>query len=361
MVQERIAELEKADKESRLYQKRIEALINSSKDFILLKDKDFKYLIANKAHEKLFNINVSDVIGKTDFDFMPKELAEACRKSDEEALRSEDSVESEESIGDRVFHVVKQKVIDEKGEIIGIAAIIRDITTRRHTERELTEAKERFETLSGSLLRIMEDQRRHIARELHDEIGQQLTVLRINLQNARQLSNSRECLKPLNETMAIVDNLLHLVRNLSLELRPSILDDLGLVPALRWYVKRLEQEAGGLIDFVADSRYHRFPPDIENACFRVAQEALTNAIRHSRAQKVVIELRQTEKDLQLTIFDDGHGFDVQSALKQAKMGSSFGLLGMQERIFLTGGTIKIESTPGKGTTIKACFPLSEDP
>jgi PAS domain S-box-containing protein len=360
MVKERTEELEKANKETRLYQKKIEALINSSKDLILLKNKDFKYLIANKAHEKLFDIRVSDIIGKTDFDFMPKELAELCRKNDKNALISKDPIESEEPFGDGVYHVIRQRVIDEKGEIIGIAAIIRDITTHKNTERELTEAKERFQTLSSSLLKIMEDQQRHIARELHDEIGQQLTVLKINLQNAQQLSNSKEYLTPLNETMAIVESLVQLVRNLLLELRPSVLDDLGLVPALRMYVKRLEQEAGVVIDFVADSLYHRFPTEIENACFRVAQEALTNAIKHSKAQKVGIELRQMENKLQLTILDDGIGFDAQSALEQAKMGRSFGLLGIHERIFLTGGTIKIESTPGKGTKIHAYFPLNED-
>ena len=359
MVKERTAELEKANKETRLYQEKMEALINSSKDFISLKDTDFKYMIANKAYEKIFNIKVSYIIGKTDFDCMPRELARVTRKSDEEALRSEDPVESEASIGDRVFHVVTQRCFDEKGAIIGVVSIMRDITTHKHTERELTEAKERFQTLSSSLLRIMEEQRRHIARELHDEIGQQLTVLRIRLQNAQQLSNSKEYLNSLHETIAIVENLVQVVRNLSLELRPSILDDLGLAPALRFCVSRLKQETGKLMDFVADSVSHRFPPDIENACFRVAQETLTNAIKHSKAQKIAIELRQTENNLQLTICDDGVGFDVQAAMEEAKMGRSFGLLGIHERIFLIGGKIKIESAPGKGTKMQAYFPLRE--
>jgi two-component system, NarL family, sensor histidine kinase UhpB len=361
MVMERTAEMEKANKGNRLYQKRMEALINSSKDFISLKDKDFKYLIANKAYEDIFNIEVSYIIGKTDFDCMPLELASVTRKTDEQALKSEDPVESEAYIGQRVFHVVTQRCIDEEGEIIGIVAIMRDITAHKSAENELTEAKDRFQTLSGSLLRIMEDQRRHIARELHDDIGQQLTLLRIRQQKAQQLSYAKEFRKHLNENMAIVESLIHIVRNLSLELRPSILDDLGLVPALRFCVSRIEKETGKLIDFAADSLPHRFSPDIENACFRVAQESLTNAIKHAEAQRVAIELRQTGKNLRLTIFDDGVGFDVQSALEQAKMGKSFGLLGIHERIFLIGGTIKFESTPGKGTRIEGYFPLREDP
>lgn len=361
MVLDRTAELEKANKETGRYQKRMEALINSSKDFISLKDKDFKYLIANKAYENIFNIKVSYIIGKTDFDCMPKELASITRKTDEEALKSEDPVESEAYIGDRVFHVVTQRCIDDRGEVIGVVAIMRDITAHKQTESELTEAKDRFQTLSSSLLRIMEDQRRHIARELHDDIGQQLTVLRIRQQkNARRLSDVKELSNYLDENRAIIESLIKTVRSLSLELRPSILDDLGLVPALRFCVSRLENETGKAIFFTGDAFSHRFAPDIENACFRVAQESLTNAIKHAEARRIAIELRQTENSLRLTIIDDGVGFDVQSALEYARMGRSFGLLGIHERIFLIGGTISVESTPGIGTRIEAYFPLRED-
>lgn len=361
MVRNRTAELEKTNKEVRLYQQKMEALINSSKDFISLKDKDFKYLIANRAYEKIFNIRVSYIIGKTDFDCMPKELAVVTRKTDEKALSSEEPVESEACIGDRVFHVVTQRCIDDRGEVIGVVAIMRDITAHKQTESELTEAKDRFQTLSSSLLRIMEDQRRHIARELHDDIGQQLTVLRIRQQkNARRLSDVKELSNYLDENRAIIESLIKTVRSLSLELRPSILDDLGLVPALRFCVSRLENETGKAIFFTGDAFSHRFAPDIENACFRVAQESLTNAIKHAEARRIAIELRQTENSLRLTIIDDGVGFDVQSALEYARMGRSFGLLGIHERIFLIGGTIRVESTPGIGTRIEAYFPLRED-
>ncbi len=132
-----ITKRKQTEEEVKSYQKKIEALINSSKDLVFLKDKDFRYLIANKAHEKVFNIKVKDIIGKTDFDFMPKEVAEGCRRSDEKTLKSKDPIEKEEFAGDRCYHIVKQRVVDVEGNIMGIAAVIREITARKKMEEAL--------------------------------------------------------------------------------------------------------------------------------------------------------------------------------------------------------------------------------
>jgi PAS domain S-box-containing protein len=155
-----------AEETLRLYQNRIETLINSSRDIMFLKDNNFRYLIANKANESLFNIKVEDIIYKTDFDFMPKELAETCRKSDEMALISEIAIESEEAFRDKWFHIVKQKIVDEKGNIVGIVAVIRDITERKRMEEQLkaaaTEWRMTFD--SASELIIMLDIERKIIK-----------------------------------------------------------------------------------------------------------------------------------------------------------------------------------------------------
>ncbi len=145
-----ITERKKAEEEIKNYQKKTDAIINSSRDIIFLKDRDFRYLIANKAHEKLFNVKIKDIIDKTDFDFMPKEVAQACRKGDEEALNSEGPIEREESIGDRYFHVVKQKVVDKEGNLLGIAAVIRDVTERKRVEQALADSEQQYRTLVES-------------------------------------------------------------------------------------------------------------------------------------------------------------------------------------------------------------------
>ena len=217
------------------------------------------------------------------------------------------------------------------------------------------QAEETLQILSRQLLEAQENERRHLARELHDEIGQALTAVKINLQAAQHLPDTLGA--HLADSVGIVDRTLHQVRNLSLDLRPAMLDDLGLVAALRWYVDRQAQRAGFTARFVADPLATRPPSDIETACFRVAQEALTNVMRHAQAQHVHVELRQDDAELHLLMRDDGKGFDVRAAQARAAQGASTGLLGMQERVWLVGGQIDINSAPARGTEIRARFPL----
>jgi len=143
----------------------------------------------------------------------------------------------------------------------------------------------------------------------------------------------------------------------SLNLRPSMLDDLGLVPALRWYVQRQAKHLGLAIELQLPSSARRLPPEIETACFRIVQEALTNAARHAQATQVDVVLTINEQDAELAVRDNGIGFDVTAAHQRAIAGGGFGLLGMQERAQLVGGELRVTSAPQQGTIIKAQFPL----
>jgi signal transduction histidine kinase len=154
-----------------------------------------------------------------------------------------------------------------------------------------------------------------------------------------------------------VERTLEQVRDLSLDLRPSLLDDLGLVPALRWYVDRQAQQADLSAHFHADPVEKRLAPELEIACFRIVQEALTNVMRHARAEHVDVELLNRDGMIEIQIRDDGPGFDVQQALNEAHRGTSLGLLSMQERASVVGGEVEIESAPEAGTEVKARFPL----
>lgn len=189
-------------------------------------------------------------------------------------------------------------------------------------------ARERLESLSRQLIDAQEIERRHIARELHDEIGQALTVLKVNLQTIRRIADTPSLAPYLDGSIRTVESTLQQVRSLSLDLRPSLLDDLGLAPALRWYVDRQAQQAGIAAHFVSEPLPKRLPPEVEIACFRLVQEVLTNAIRHAGAKKMQIELRRSREALHLTIRDDGRGFDVQAKRKEVRRGESLGLLGM---------------------------------
>jgi signal transduction histidine kinase len=219
---------------------------------------------------------------------------------------------------------------------------------------------ERLRILSQQLVQTQENERRAIARELHDEVGQSLTAALLNLQVLADLPDPATLPARLDDSMALIDRVLQQIRALSLDLRPALLDDLGLAPALSWLVGRQAERAGFVAQFSADQADERFQAAIESTCFRVVQEALTNVVRHAGASQVTVELRRCGAELRLHIRDDGVGFDVSAARRRAAHGQSVGLLGMQERIGLLGGHMRIESTPGHGTRIDVQLPLATD-
>lgn len=226
---------------------------------------------------------------------------------------------------------------------------------------QVRSGRERLRLLSQQILDIQEDERRHIARDLHDQIGQALTALKVNLQSIQRTSNGGAINNAsLEENINIIDRTIQQVRNLSLELRPSLLDDLGVVAAIRWYVDRQAQRAGFKWDFVADPPEMRLKPELETTCFRLVQEAITNVVRHAQASMVQIELRQLDNQLELVIRDDGVGFDVRAAQARSVDDPSLGLVGMEERVQLIGGRIEItsNSSNGIGTEIRAYLPMS---
>ena len=216
---------------------------------------------------------------------------------------------------------------------------------------------ERLRALSRQLMEIQENERRHIARELHDEIGQSLTAVKINLETILRLPNTDPVEPYVAESIAIVERVLRQVRAISLDLRPAMLDDLGLESALRWYLGRLAARSGFTTEFSADSAAAQLPPELRTTCFRVVQEALTNVVRHAQARHVRVGIRRRGAQLRLLVADDGIGFDPREAQVRAVQGASLGLVGMQERVLLAGGELSIESRAGQGTTIRALFPF----
>ena len=172
------------------------------------------------------------------------------------------------------------------------------------------------------------------------------------------LSPGTKSLAPrLKENLEVVNRLLEQVHDISLNLRPLILDDLGLEPALRWFTNRQSALVGLQANFHADSLAHRLDPVIETECFRVAQEALTNVVRHAKAKTVSVDLRKVAGQLHLRVRDDGSGFDMAAVRKQVLRGTSLGLLSMEERTALVGGGLELKSAPTQGTEVHAWFPL----
>jgi len=223
--------------------------------------------------------------------------------------------------------------------------------------RELSSAYERLQVVSQQLVRAQEDERAHLARELHDQIGQALTVVKVNLQTLDRLPEAAMLRSRLEENIHSVENAMSQVRELSRELRPAVLDDLGLDAALRSYMDRQAEVAGFTPEVIISTSDFRAAPDVETACFRVVQEAVTNAMRHAQAKHVRVELQQAGSDLDLVVQDDGVGFDPIAVQPLIDRGKRLGLLGIQERVMLVGGQVQIQSAPGQGTQIHVHVPI----
>jgi signal transduction histidine kinase len=226
---------------------------------------------------------------------------------------------------------------------------------KHRAELKLLNTTRQLKALSRRVLEVQEMERRRVAIELHDELGQSLTAIKINLQLGERLKDKP--LEELNrENIRIVEDALQQVRRLATTLRPSMLDDLGLPAALQWITEQSANRSGFAVNFHHVRAQPRLAPDIETACFRIVQEALTNIARHAQATQVDIRLEHENANVILRISDDGCGFNLDDMQARALAGNSTGVLGMQERATLIGGQLTIQSAPGSGSTVLMCCP-----
>jgi len=220
---------------------------------------------------------------------------------------------------------------------------------RNEAEAALEEVRQghrQLEALSRRLVDLQEAERRALARELHDEVGQILASLKLHLENGMALAPER--------AQALLGDLVGRVRNLSMDLRPPMLDELGLAPTLLWHFERYQAQTGVHVDFHLHEPVGRLAPEVETAAFRIVQEALTNVARHARVQAVIVSLETNADRLELRIEDRGVGFRPE----EAWAAGSSGLIGMRERARLLGGRFRVESAPGAGTRVTADLPSS---
>lgn len=224
--------------------------------------------------------------------------------------------------------------------------------------RDLLETQRRLQDLSARLISAQEQERRHIARELHDETGQALTAIRLHVADLQRGGDPGELLP---ECLRVVDRAIGQIRGMALNLRPTMLDDLGLVDALEWALDQQGTAAGWRVRFEADALDQvPLPADVQTACFRIAQEAMTNAARHARARSMRMALRLRGDELELRVSDDGQGFDLAHYRTPQERRKHFGLVSMSERAALVGGRLEIDTAPGAGTRVRAVLPLRQD-
>ena len=340
--------------------RRFEAIVEATTDFISTSDAEGRIQYINRAGRELLGFaDESEYTGHSLELVHPDEDHAKIREHGLVEAQRNGSWQGEVRLRrvDGSVIPVSQVILAHRGSNGAVdyySTIMRDLSERMATEQKLQGYADDLRRVSQQLFTARENELRHLARELHDEIGQSLTALKINLDTLRLAASPNQ--QTMDGCIEIADTLLGQVRNLSLDLRPTMLDDLGLEASLRWFVERCHQNTG--LEVVCDIApgLGRFPAPIETACFRIIQEALTNTVRHARAGKASIVVSTEPARLLLRVEDDGHGFDVERCLQDARWGHSFGLAGMHERASLLGGALRVRSVHGRGTTIEAELP-----
>jgi PAS domain S-box-containing protein len=355
-------ERRRAEEELALQYSLLKAQAESSHDGLLVVDKEDRIILHNKRFAEIWRIPDAILGRKSDegaLDYIQAQLI----KTDEFVQRVKALHESREATGEEViestegrfFERYSAPVIDSDGRYHGRIWYFRDITQKKRAEVALRSHAGQMQALSSRLMDISEQERRFIAQELHDEIGQALTGMKLTL-DLMMHSATGAAAEELRSLQLLSGELLVKVRNLSLDLRPSMLDDLGLLAALEWNFKRYSGRTGIRVVFNHDLSRTRLPSNVETVVYRVTQEALTNVARHAGVGEAGVLIEENEGVLIVTIEDNGQGFEAETMSANRQ---SLGLIGMRERIESVNGRLDVSSSPGKGTLLTAMIPLSE--
>lgn len=338
-------------------------IINSIGHPVFVKDDESRLLIVNDAFCKLFNLTKEQVINKT----LAEDVAEAEREHflriDKQVLESGVDNITEELITVRggptlTISTRKTRYIDSTGTRFLIGLIF-DITETKKQVEEIERSREELTLLAAHLQTIREEERTRIAREIHDELGQQLTCLKMDASwiNKKLVPKEKTIAEKLKGILLSIDDMVISVRRIAGDLRPGILDDLGLIDAIDWQCSEFQKRTGKSCQFDTTLTEIDLDDEIVTGIFRLYQEALTNIARHAKATQVKTSLEKNNKYLILTIQDNGKGFDT----NESKNKKTLGLVGMKERVVRMGGELIIQSEIGKGTTIISKVPIDSLP
>jgi len=366
------AELErnKAEIALRRSEGRLRQVIDLVPQLIFAKDQEGRFILCNEALATVYGTTVQTLIGKSDADFaVSKKEMNKFRKDDLEVIESgKVKVIKEDQLTDisgelHYLHTTKIPFVFADTTLPSVLGVSTDITEQKMVESQLREAYERTRDLTARLEAAEESERKRIARELHDEFGQMLTGLKFDtawlnrhLAKEKGVASLQPYLNKLKGMSTLLDQTIQSVRRIATSLRPTILDDLGLIPALEWQAQEFQGRTGVQcqVTTASDMTNTVLEGERATALFRITQELLTNVMRHAEASKVNLDLRQKDNFVILTIQDNGRG------ISEGEMGhgTSLGLLGIKERIAPFGGKLQILGESGKGTRATVFIPLS---
>jgi two-component system sensor histidine kinase UhpB len=356
-----VIERKRAEEALRQSEERWRAVFENSAAGIALSDPaSTRFLSVNAAFQKMLGYSRKEILALTFMDITHEGDREANRRLLADLLEGRrPSYEMQKRYrrkdGNLIWASIHVSLVPGTQSIPQFCmAIVEDITDRKRAQEELQHSFEQLRALTARLQGIREEERKSVAREIHDELGQALTAIKIDLASLmRELPvDQQQQRKRTDSILELVDQTIHSVRRISTELRPGILDDLGLVAALEWASEEFEARTGTRCRLNLPSDDIEIDQERATAMFRIFQETLTNVARHANASEVGVRLGKENGDLTLEVHDNGTGIDVE----QLSGGRSLGILGMRERAALLGGELGIIGAPEKGTTVKVRIP-----
>jgi PAS domain S-box-containing protein len=354
-----ITDRKKAQDEIKKAKELTDKMIDSLPGIFYLIDEEGKYIRWNRQLETISGYKAHEIAGMHPTDFFEEEEKEYIRQRIAGVFMN-GSNDAEANIitkdGEKISFYFKAVLVNYEGKPCLLGSGV-DISDRKKAEEQLKYSFEQVRLLTEHLQNIREEERTNIAREIHDELGQQLTVMKMDVSwlNKKIDSQNENIRQKIKDLLELLDGMVKTVRRISSELRPSLLDDMGLVAAMEWHLREFEKRAGIKTLFHEPAKELQLPDAIKTGLFRIFQESLTNIGRHAHAQKVNIALETNNKKLMLTIEDDGRGFEKEKIAAK----ETLGILGMRERSLMMGGSYEITSIPGKGTSVVVSVPYNE--
>ena len=405
-----ITERKRAEEALKENQALLKTIIESTPDYISMKDREGRYVMVNSAAAGSLSLSTSksaaEVIGKKDDDIFPSEVARRVMEEDRQVITFGEirSYDQSFTIGDepRTFSTVKSPCLNPEGTVIGVVSLSRDITDRKRAEEELRrshdelemrvqerteelqtineqlrveneerlrvefelrESENRLRELSTALLSAQERERKLIAQEIHDSLGASLAATKFKVETVlTEMGDGNPQIRvALASVIPIVQGTIEEARRIQMSLRPSMLDDLGILPTINWSCRQFESIYPAIrITKEIDIEEDEVPKSLKIVIYRILQEALNNIAKHSKTSVVLLFLRKTDQAIQLEIRDRGQGFNSEEAHSRKGATRGLGLDSMKERTELSGGSLDIESAEGKGTTIFASWPLGRN-
>ncbi|MCK4329397.1 PAS domain S-box protein [candidate division WOR-3 bacterium] len=350
------------EEEIQLQRKRLESFVQYSQLGIVTVDMNSKIISCNPTFEEIFQYKESEILGRDVDELVAgKELIKEARAVTKKAIinGNPSKITTKRKRKDGTWFDVEVFAVPIKisDKLVGQFGIYLDITKRKRAEKELRSSREQLRNLALHLQSVREEERVSIAREIHDELGQMMTALKIDLSwlNNRLPKNQKSLYRKTKAMLKIVDLTIQTGKRISTELRPSLLDDLGLPAAIEWQAKEFQNQAEIKVEVTINPEYIMLDKDRSTAIFRIFQETLTNVARHADATRVKVSLREKAGKLELKVRDNGKGITE----KQISDPKSFGIIGIRERVHPWGGEVKIRGVRNKGTTVTVSINLQK--